>query len=338
MKVSILSKIISTPTGGGNQFLKALKNELIKRKIYEENPFKADIILFNSFNFLVDGLFQDLIKLKKMGKIIVHRVDGPISIYRGKDIELDKIIFESNYIFADATVFQSKWSMDYNKKMGLKTKGNEIIINNAPHNSFFYPSLKNTIIKKNKIKIVSTSWSNNFNKGFDVYKWLDLNLDFNKYEMTFVGNSLYEFKNIKHIAPVSSKELGEILRANDIFIFASKIEACSNSLLEALHTNLPCIAYSGSSNPEILGSHGLLFSNKEEIPELLNKIVINYESFLKSFSNLKKIEHIADSYVSFFKELDNNNNNSTFSYYKIYITFFKYNFWRIKNKIKGIFL
>ena len=50
--------------------------------MYVDHPYEADIVIFNSFNFLVDKLFK-LLDLKKKGKILVHRVGGPISLYRG---------------------------------------------------------------------------------------------------------------------------------------------------------------------------------------------------------------------------------------------------------------
>lgn len=35
MRINILYKFTKTPWGGGNQFLKALRNELIKKKIFK---------------------------------------------------------------------------------------------------------------------------------------------------------------------------------------------------------------------------------------------------------------------------------------------------------------
>jgi hypothetical protein len=35
-----------------------------------------------------------------------------------------------------------------------------------------------------------TSWSDNERKGADTLAWLDRNLDFDRYELTFVGRAL----------------------------------------------------------------------------------------------------------------------------------------------------
>ena len=56
--VNIFLKFHSGAWGGGNQFLKALREELIKKKIYERNPEKATCVLFNSHHN-----FKELLKI-----------------------------------------------------------------------------------------------------------------------------------------------------------------------------------------------------------------------------------------------------------------------------------
>lgn len=51
MKVSILVDLKEGPYGGGNQFLKALKKYFTSLGVYERNPNKVDIVIFNSFPF-----------------------------------------------------------------------------------------------------------------------------------------------------------------------------------------------------------------------------------------------------------------------------------------------
>ena len=55
-------------------------------------------------------------------------------------------------------------------------------------------------------------------KGFKYLKYLDDNLDFDKYKMNFIGNTPVKFKNINIIPPVKSKELGKRIRQT-IFLF-----------------------------------------------------------------------------------------------------------------------
>jgi hypothetical protein len=47
MKVNILFKLKDGPTGGGNRFLKSLKQYLGFAEVYEDNMQKTDVILIN---------------------------------------------------------------------------------------------------------------------------------------------------------------------------------------------------------------------------------------------------------------------------------------------------
>lgn len=332
MKINILSNLVETPTGGGNQFLKALRKAFIKKSVYVDDPYEADIVIFNSFNFLVDKLFFKLLDLKKKGKILVHRVDGPISLYRGKDLELDKIIYGINNQIADATVFQSNWSKNANYSLGMKKKDYEAVIINAPDGDIFNTNNRIDFSKDRRIRLVSASWSSNINKGFDTYKWLDENLDFDKYEYTFIGNSPFKFKNIKHIPPLNSLELAKELKSSDIYITASKKDPCSNSLIESLHCALPSVVLNDGGHPEIIGKGGEVFNNKEEIPLLLSKITDNYSKYQKSIS-VKSIEIVADEYIAFCLQVNDKVDKNQSSFFYNYRFLYEYYLWRIKGKL-----
>jgi hypothetical protein len=64
MKIHILYPFKEGPWGGANQFLKAIKAYLEKKSCYENNPKKADIILFNGSPFELPLLIKGLYKLK----------------------------------------------------------------------------------------------------------------------------------------------------------------------------------------------------------------------------------------------------------------------------------
>ena len=308
MKINILYDFKDGPYGGGNQFLKGLKKEFEKQGIYEDNPYNSDVVLFNSFEIKSIKL---LYKLKKKNKILVHRVDGPISKYRGRDTSIDnkikeldkdlKIYFLNN-LFADGTIFQSMWSRRENYKLGMKRKNFETVIMNAPDPLIFNKKGKIGFSKKRKIKLIATSWSSNWNKGFEIYKWLDENLDFAKYEMTFVGDSPIGFKNIRHISPLKSVELAKELKKNDIYITASKKDPCSNSLIEAMHCGLPAIGFNDGGHPEIIKKGGELFNGPEEIPILLKKIEKNYKKYIMKI-DVPSINKIGENYYNFVKKV-----------------------------------
>ena len=298
MKIHILSDFKDGPWGGGNQFLKALRNEFIRRDRYNENPEEADVILFNSHHNL-----KNVIRLKREypEKIFVHRVDGPMA-YRGKGSEkLDRQIFRINAMVADGTVFQSEWSRQESYRKGMKINSFEVVIHNASDPEIFFPQQQKEPAG-DKIKLIATSWSNNPGKGFDIYHHLDENLDFGRYEMTFIGRADRQFKNIKMINPVPSRKVAEYFRNHDIFIFASKLEACSNSLIEALSCGLPAVVRNCSSNPEVMGKRGLTFNGKDDVISIIKLMIRNLGTFEKMPFRYK-IKKAGEKYLKFFNNI-----------------------------------
>ncbi len=259
LKIHILYNFHAGPFGGQNQFLKALKKNLMEKGVYEEEALKADIILYHSFKL---EHFIEIInlKLKFPKKLFINRIDGPIYLVRGTDPDIDHIIYDINSLIADGTIFQSEWSKEANQKEGLKKNRFENIILNASDPDIFNPKNKAQFKKLNKIRLITTSWSSNWNKGFKIYKYLDENLNFSKYEMTFIGKSPIKFRNIKWIKPLKSEDLAFQLKHHDIFITASQYESCSNSLIEALNCGLPAIVLNDGGNPEIISKAGLFFN------------------------------------------------------------------------------
>ena len=304
MKVHILFEFVDGPWGGGNQFLKALKNQWKKKNIYANCIDDADVILFNSYPFRHENFFDVIFEQRKKKKLIFHRLDGPISLVRGKDFYIDEAIFAFNNLFADGTIYQSSWIKENCLNLGLQGNKRNTVIMNAPDKDIFYKN-QNHHFNKNKIKLIATSWSGNWRKGFDVYKWLDENLNFDRYQMTFIGNSPIEFNNIKHKKPMNSYELGNELRQNDIYIAASRNEPCSNALIEAMHCGLPAVGFQGGGTPEIIGKAGECFSNKDEIPSLLERIESTYFEY-RDRIQLLNIDKISDCYYTFMLDVLNN--------------------------------
>lgn len=298
MKFNILFKFVNSPWGGGNQFLKALKDYFERTGRYQDKPSDADALLFNSHHCL-----KEVFNIKKQhpDKILIHRVDGPVYLVRGHDKELDQIIFKTNNLIADGTIFQSRWSMTQCHKQGMPESRYQTIIINAPDPKIFYPNKKNTLQNK-KIKIIATSWSPNIKKGFDVYKFLDQGLNFSKYEMTFVGNSPITFKNIRTIQPLPSVELASILRNHDIYIIASQVDPCSNALIEALHSGLPAVARNSGGHPEIIKTCGELFNNEKDLLPAIDKVANNYKQY-KTSINLPTLNEIGKAYYKFAEKI-----------------------------------
>lgn len=307
MKINILFSVKDSAWGGGNQFLKALRDYFIEKNLYEEDVKNADIVLFNSHHFL-----EEVVKAKYRypDKVFIHRVDGPIFYIREKDLEIDKQLFKINSLLASGTVFQSEFSKNACFELGMKKNDFETTVMNAPNPNIFNTKERVGFSKDRKIRLIATSWSANMKKGFGVYKWLDENLNFSKYEMKFVGNTPIAFKNIIHIPPLKSEELAVELKNSDIFITASQKDPCSNSLIEALHCGLPVIALKDGGHPELVGDGGEVFERQEEIPALLEKIVLNYEGYQKSIKN-PTMNEVGARYTEFFNRVYKSKDKNT---------------------------
>lgn len=257
MKIHIAYPITDGPWGGGNQFLKALKNSWVKNGMYAHKPESADAILFNSHHYL--NLINQYLR-SYPDKMFIHRLDGVPSLFRNNAI-VDRQIIKFNS-YADLTIFQSHWSKDMWQKH-LHSPQHSVVIPNAPDPDIFYKKSEYTPSKKPTI--IATSWSPNWSKGFKYYQWLDSNADFSKISVIFVGNSPIKFHNIQTYPPMKSSKLATKLRASDIYLTASENDACPNALLEALACGLPAIVLDSGGHRELIGGGGITFSTKEEL-------------------------------------------------------------------------
>jgi len=293
--VSIFHRFYRPPYGGGNQFLLALRGEFERQGLRVENNTISNTTracLFNSFNFDFDRLRR----LRRQGCRMIHRVDGPIGSYRGRDDGTDRQIQKINQELADFTVFQSQYSLDAHHVLGLKFN-RPVAIMNAVDPGIFHPDDRRQELRGRKIRLISTSWSSNPNKGAATYQWLDQNLDWNQFDYTFVGQSEAVFRHIRAISSVASQELADLLRQHDIYIAASLHDPCSNALLEALACGLPAIYAQSGGHQEIAGEAGFGFSTPESIPALLDRLVCEYEDRLCRIS-IPTLASVADRYLS----------------------------------------
>lgn len=297
--VCLWHKFFKPPYGGGNQFMMALEKAFKKRRvrvITNKISNRVDAYLLNSVHFDVDK-FRKLFKEKQCK--IIHRVDGPIYLYRGNNQDLDRLCFELNSELAYATVIQSEWTYQRIVEMGYKPK-NPVIIHNAADPDIFHRRGRISFDRGRKIRLISTSWSDNPRKGASIYKWIEENLDWERFEYTFVGRSQEKFHKIKCIDALPSEQLAAILRQNDIYVTASQNDPCSNALIEALSCGLPALYLNSGGHPELVGYGGLPFNNEDEILPQLDRLVENYEMF-QNLIVVQSIEDVADRYLLLLK-------------------------------------
>lgn len=300
MKISIIYDFREGPYGGGNQFLKALRLEFQKKGAYTDKSEDADVFLFNGYPFADFGVVDRLhdIWREYPQKVYLIRLDGPTFLVRGRNKYQDLLLKGICDTYMDGIVFQSEWCRRRNKEVaGIKARY-ETVIHNAPDKTIFNTEGRVEFSMDRKIRIISTSWSSNIRKGFDVYRYLDEKLDWSRYEMTFVGNSPFAFKHMRWVKPLPSGDLAQLLKQHDIYLTASRNDPCSNSLLEALNCGLPAVVVNDGGHPELIGQGGVLFQKMDEVPEKIDLLVRSYDVFRRALP-VHDIGAVARMYLDF---------------------------------------
>jgi glycosyltransferase involved in cell wall biosynthesis len=291
--VAIFHAFEPAPSGGGHQFLRALVGELERRGLTVENDRisgHTPACLFNSFNFD----FERLRRFARPGCRMVHRVDGPIGVYRGFDDGTDARIAAINAELADATVLQSRYSLEKHAELGIELR-DPVVITNTVDPAIFFPPERREPADERPLRVVASSWSQNPRKGAEILAWIDRELDPAEVVVTFVGQSAHEFAHVRHVPPRNSHGVAELLRESDVYLAASRDDPCSNALLEALACGLPAAYLDSGGHPELVGEGGLPFRAPDELPSVLDRLRADLEGFRGRIS-VPSLSDVADAY------------------------------------------
>jgi glycosyltransferase involved in cell wall biosynthesis len=247
--------------------------------------------LYNSFNFD----FRRLHRFSREGARMVHRVDGPVGVYRGFDDGTDQRIVDVNRKLADATILQSNYSLEKHRELGLELR-NPVVIRNAVSATIFHPPASVDPLVGRRVRVIATSWSDNPHKGADILSWLDRHLDFDAFELTFAGNTRQTFERIRVVGPVPSELLADLLRTQDIYLAPSRDDPCSNALLEGLACGLPAAYLRSGGHPELVGEAGIGFDEPEELPATLARLAAQLDD-RRAAIHVPALAEVADHYL-----------------------------------------
>jgi glycosyltransferase involved in cell wall biosynthesis len=292
--LALFHELEPPPAGGGHQFLRALLGELRARGLeVEANRISGGTgaCLINSFNF-------DFARLRRFVREdcrLVHRVDGPIGAYRGFDDGTDLRIARINHEVADATIFQSRFSLDKHGELGYELR-DPVVIPNAVDPAIFHRPEEREPLEGRRVRVVASSWSVNPRKGAETFAWLDRHLDRERYEVTYLGVPPVAFEWIRAVGPLPSDAVAAELRLSDVYVAASRDDPCSNALLEALACGLPAAYLESGGHPELVGRGGLPFHTDEELPEVLDLLVAGLDGFRAAIATAT-LASVADRYL-----------------------------------------
>ena len=71
--------------------------------------------------------------------------------------------------YADATVFQSRYSLEKHRELGLELR-DPVVIPNAPDPAVFNADGRAALRRREPVRLITTSWSDNPRKGADVHR------------------------------------------------------------------------------------------------------------------------------------------------------------------------
>ena len=320
MKISIGTKIQDGPWGGGNlfaiNFLEYLRNNG-HEVVFDLSDVHIDVILLTEprktspssayTNFDV----VNYINYINNNALVVHRIN---ECDEHKDTNyINKYISYANQC-ADATIYVSGWIKSlYDNFDEMKEKPNKVIYAGA-NKKIFNPSGFKPWNGKDKIKIVTHHWSNNWNKGFDVYKKIDELLDQDSFaksfEFSFIGRlpDGFKFKNVNLINPLSGLDLANELKNNHLYITGSINEPSGNHHVEAGQCGLPLMYINSGGIGEYCKNFGLEY-NLENLEDKLFEIKNNYLYFIDLIGSYSRDSNIMSrDFVNFFEELLNSKN------------------------------
>ena len=292
--LAIFHEFEPPPAGGGHQFLRELVRELESRGLTVETDRISGgtpVCLFNSFNF-------DFARLRRFARDdcrMVHRVDGPIGVYRGFDDGTDSRIAAINAELADATVLQSRYSLEKHEELGIALREPRVVPN-AVDPAIFHPPTERDPLDGRPLRVIASSWSQNPRKGADVLAWLDDNLDPELTTVTFVGQQSQELRRVRVLGPVDSRGVADLLRQHDAYLAASRDDPCSNALLEALACGLPAAYLDSGGHPELVGGAGVAFDSAEQLPDAFARLVADLDGF-RARIEVPSIASVAERYL-----------------------------------------
>lgn len=275
--LAIFHDFAPPPAGGAHQTLAAILGELERRGVSIELnvlPPSTRACLFNSFNFDFERL--RLLARRAPDVRMVHRVGAVTSLYRGFDDGTDARVAALNRELAHATIAISHATIEMYRSIGVELVEPRVI-HNGTDPEIFNPIGRVAFDRSRKTRLIAAAWSDNPRKGGPVLKWLDEHLDFDRWSLTFVGNTTERFEHVEHVRPVPPRELADLFRGSDIFVTATENDAYSNALVEALCCGLPAVYLRSGGSHEAVKEAGLGFDEPEEIPALLDRLVDEYE-------------------------------------------------------------
>ena len=319
LDICVLFDTVDTPTGGGNQFLKALIAEFRRRGLHVTTrpTARTQAVLLNGFN---QGSGRPLrvkkvARLQRTGRmallprgyrrrqprpVLVHRVDGVPHLTRGQKTNAD-IIQPAVNALTDHTIFQSDFCRTSFQANCDHAPTSWRVVKNAVDPSVFFPPDQRRQLGR-VTSLVATSWSPNPSKGFSTLAAISR---LPGVQLTFAGNWCPDVDpaKTKLVGALNSVKLSELLRSSDAMVHAAMNEPCSNSIVEALACGLPVVYRDSGGNRELAGDYGVALTG--DIEETVAALTSRWSALREKVINDRPgflIPRAAEEYLAAFHD------------------------------------
>jgi len=302
--------------GGGNQFARNLTEALQENEheVYFDLKYpNLDIILMIDPRLELGHSTigdQDIINYKKSRPevVVIHRFNECDE--RKNTIGVNERIIWANRC-ADHSIFVSSWLRDLYLKDGWNCSGEleSSVILNGSDKKIFRDDFHQDWNGQKTVSLVTHHWGNHWKKGFDIYQKLDQLLEDSEWreriDFSYIGRMPegFQFKNAKHLKPMSGEALSRELQKHDIYVTGSLDEPGSNHQNEGAFCGLPLLYIEQGSMPEYCDGFGVPFTedNFEEKLEVILKDYSTYRVKIKDYPFSSK--QCCDTYLELFKSL-----------------------------------
>ncbi|MYD96060.1 MAG: glycosyltransferase family 4 protein [Gammaproteobacteria bacterium] len=324
MNICVLFDTVNSPTGGGNQFLKALISQFVRMGHgVSTRPTKdTDVVLLNGFNYasgrrLRVGQVAEIRHLGRMstvgrvlprwcletlgrrGPVLVHRVDGVPELTRGHRTPADDVQPAVNRL-ADHTIFQSEFCRESFLEHGGTPSTWSIVNNGVDPRVFFPPRVPPKV--DGGLRLVAASWSPNRRKGFATLAALSRIAGV---RVVFAGNWSPEIEpeGVELVGVLTSVELAQLMRTASALVHAAWNEPCSNTVVEAMACGLPVIFRDSGGNAELVGDCGVALT--DNLHDTVGSLAADYGAFIERVRADRGrflVDRAANGYIAAFRE------------------------------------
>lgn len=224
-----------------------------KRRLFDVLISKYDVRLVENHADIHLGMPGEICS---KGKNIV-RVDG---VYYDKERISWNNKIRKSIAAASGVIYQSRWSQTFAETMlNVRNKKSKVIYNGADPQSYQIKEIDKRGF--DKVFIVCAHWRPNKRLQAITEVFISLCKDRN-IGLYVVGKPDWKTDNphVVYFGELSPDKLYPIYASSDYFVHICHLDACPNSVIEALVCGLPIVSNNIGGTPEITGDSGVIVS------------------------------------------------------------------------------